>query len=138
MQDNHYRKIEIPSCFKEAKKLEDTIVDEAQSHGYDEESLFAVRLSLEEAFANAVRHGNSRNPTKKVRVKYRVDNEQVDIYIEDDGNGFDPKKVPDPTTEKNLEIPTGRGIMLMRAYMNVVEYNENGNGVRLVRLNQQN
>ena len=124
----------ISSCFCEAKQLEDRIVQAVEQCGYDEESIFALRLSLEEAFANAIRHGNRRDNTKNISVCYSVDEEYIEIFVADEGAGFDPQKVPDPTEERNLEKPTGRGIMLMRAYMNLVEYNDVGNTLHLVKL----
>jgi len=116
--------------------LEDRVVAAAVKCGYKEESVFALRLSLEEALANAIRHGNAGDINKFISVRYRVLPERIDIYVADEGAGFDPLAVPDPTLTENLEQPTGRGIMLMRAYMNLVEYNEIGNVVHLVRLNQ--
>ena len=136
MTEQELREVQIPSCFVEAKRVEDQIVTLAQSCGYDGESIFALRLSLEEALANAIRHGNVQNLDKQVRVRYHVDRERIDVYIADEGTGFDPNTVPDPTLQENLERPTGRGIMLMRAYMNLVEYNEAGNVVHLVKLNK--
>ena len=124
----------ISSCFCAAKQLEDGIVRAAEQCGYDEESIFALRLSLEEAFANAIRHGNQQDNTKHISVRYSVDEECIEIFVADEGIGFDPRKVPDPTEEKNLQKPTGRGIMLMRSYMNLVEYNETGNMLHLVKL----
>ena len=131
-----FHNVTINSCFMEAKRLEDDVVAEAVGCGYDEECLFALRLSLEEAFANAIRHGNVEDVNKHVRVRYRVSPERIDVYVADEGKGFDVNLVPDPTREENLERPTGRGIMLMRAYMNLVEYNDPGNMVHLVKMNQ--
>lgn len=136
MSENEFHELEIPSCFQQAKYVEDRVVEDAQAYGYDEESLFALRLSLEEALANAIRHGNVADVNKLVRVRYRVNSDRIDVYVADEGRGFNPKLVPDPTRPENLECPTGRGIMLMRAYMNQVEYNRAGNVVHLVKLNR--
>ena len=102
---------------------------------FNSDDIFAIRLSMDEALANAIRHGNKKDETKKINLRYAIDPERVDIYITDEGDGFDPEKVPDPTTQENLEIPNGRGIMLMRAYMNKVEYNKKGNVLRIVKFN---
>ena len=135
MADQYYE-IVINSNYEAAKELEDRIVEETSHYGYDEEIIFAVRLSLEEALTNAIRHGNLGDTTKKIQVRYRVDSEAVEVFIGDEGKGFDPKNVPDPTFPDRLECPSGRGIMLMRAYMNEVVYNDRGNEVRLVKLNK--
>jgi serine/threonine-protein kinase RsbW len=136
MSTTQFHEEEIPSCFARAKEVEDRIVRAAEAYGYAEESVFALRLSLEEALTNAIRHGNAQDVNKKVAIRYQVNREQVEVFVADEGRGFDPVSVPDPTTPEHLEIPSGRGIMLMRAYMNVVEYNRVGNVVRLVKRNE--
>ena len=102
---------------------------------YDEAAAFAVRLALEEAVANAFRHGNQGDLTKTIHIHYTITNEHVLISVRDQGSGFDPESVPDPTLDSNLEIPSGRGIMLMRAYMTEVEIIAPGNrlDMRFVR-----
>ncbi len=121
------------SDFSQAKRVEDQIVEEAEKLGYTDEDIFALRLSLEEALTNAIRHGNGRDPQKKVQIRYSTQPDQVEIFIADEGKGFDPSAVPDPTLEDKLECPSGRGIMLMRAYMDLLEYNARGNEVHLVK-----
>ncbi len=104
-----------------------------EEKGYTQDDLFAVHLALEEAFLNAVKHGNKMDPSKKVVLEYLVDEEKVEIRMTDEGRGFDPHSIPDPRTGENLYRPEGRGLLLMNAYMDVVEYNERGNGLRMVR-----
>lgn len=133
MSSETFRELTIDSDFQQAKEVEDLIVDSAESCGYDEEVLFALRLSLEEGLTNAIRHGNGNEKGKRVRIRFVVSPEKIDVYIGDEGKGFDPDKVPDPTTQDNLENPSGRGIMLMRAYMSEVIYNETGNELHLVK-----
>ena len=136
MDSTQYHVLKIPSCLLKAKQVEDAIVAAAAQAGFDEESLFALRLGIEEALSNAVRHGNGGDRSKAVCVRYEVTSDRVDIYVEDEGMGFDPCAIPDPTTPENLEKSTGRGVMLMRAYMNLVEYNEAGNTVHLVKFSK--
>ncbi|RPJ38250.1 MAG: ATP-binding protein [Planctomycetaceae bacterium] len=104
-----------------------------EEKGYAQDDLFAVHLALEEAFLNAVKHGNKMDPSKKVVLEYLVDEEKVEIRMTDEGRGFDPHRIPDPRMGENLYRPEGRGLLLMNAYMDVVEYNERGNGLRMVR-----
>ncbi|MBM4110829.1 MAG: ATP-binding protein [Phycisphaerae bacterium] len=101
-------------------------------HGYGREALFAVRLALEEALVNAIRHGNRHVPDGQVDVQWSVDGDEARFEVHDQGEGFDPDAVPDPTQDDNLEIPSGRGIMLMKAYMSEVEYRGPGNHLSLV------
>jgi serine/threonine-protein kinase RsbW len=100
---------------------------------YTERDLFCVRLALEEAIANAVKHGHRGDPGKVVALRLQVTSEHMLAEIEDEGSGFDPEQVPDPRDPENLEKPTGRGLLLMRTYMTWVRYNSRGNCVTLCR-----
>lgn len=105
----------------------------AAERGYNGHDQFAVKLALEEALANAIKHGNQSDPTKQVTLEFTIDEQQISISISDEGPGFNPADVPDPTLDENLEKPYGRGVMLMNTYMNEVRYNKRGNKVTLVR-----
>ncbi len=107
------------------------IMDAVDRAGYGRTSRFAVRLALEEAIANALRHGNGMDPAKSIVIEFHVGPDGVAIDIEDSGHGFDVDAVPDPTLDENIDRPSGRGIMLMRAYMTTVEFNEVGNRVAM-------
>jgi serine/threonine-protein kinase RsbW len=104
-----------------------------QGRGFTQDDEFAVHLALEEAFLNAVKHGNKMDPGKTVTVECRIDAEKVDLKLTDQGEGFNPHSVPDPREGANLYRPEGRGLLLISSYMHVVEYNERGNGVHMVR-----
>lgn len=124
----------IPSDLAEAERIQERIVGLLEAHEFPPRDVFGMRLALEEAIVNAIKHGNGMDPDKTIRVRVEVNTERVLVEIEDQGTGFDPKDVPDPTSEENLERPGGRGIMLMRAFMTSVEYNDAGNLVRLEKL----
>jgi serine/threonine-protein kinase RsbW len=113
------------------------ILSALEAGGFSQDDIFAVHLALEEAFLNAVKHGNRMDPTKKVQIDYTVDQEKVEISMTDEGPGFDPGRVPDPRVGKNLYRPEGRGLLLIRSYMHTVEYNERGNSLRMVRCKSQ-
>jgi serine/threonine-protein kinase RsbW len=113
------------------------ILSALEAGGFSQDDIFAVHLALEEAFLNAVKHGNRMDPTKKVQIDYAVDQEKVEIRMTDEGPGFDPGHVPDPRVGKNLYRPEGRGLLLIRSYMHTVEYNERGNSLRMVRCRNQ-
>lgn len=100
---------------------------------YGDHDIFAIKLAVEEALVNAIKHGNQLDQRKKVQIIYRILPERFEIHITDEGTGFDPRDVPDPTTPEYLERPCGRGLMLMRHYMSEVAYNERGNSVRMCR-----
>jgi serine/threonine-protein kinase RsbW len=95
---------------------------------------FGIQMALEEAVVNAVKHGNQEDPTKKVTVTTCVTADLISIEVQDQGNGFNPMEVPDPTADENLERPCGRGLMFMRRFMTAVEYNSIGNFVAMTLL----
>ena len=104
---------------------------------YDHRDLFAVRLALDEALTNAVKHGNQLDPNKKVLVLYGVFDDWFEITITDEGAGFNPEAVADPLASDNLERPCGRGLLLMRHYMSRVVFHPPGNKVTLTKLRNQ-
>jgi serine/threonine-protein kinase RsbW len=113
------------------------IVSKLEDNGYSEDDIFAVHLALEEAFLNAITHGNKMDPGKKVRIDYLVSADKVEIDIMDQGEGFNPETVPDPRFGQNLYKTAGRGLLLISSYMDVVEFNEQGNHVRMVRYKEK-
>lgn len=86
---------------------------------------------MEEAIANAVKHGNRLDPSKQIHVTCRLGTSGLYVEVADEGEGFDPSAVPDPTAPDRLEEPSGRGIMLMRSFMDRVEFSPRGNCVKL-------
>lgn len=124
------------NSLEQGYRVADALLDQLQARGYSEVTVFAVRLAVEEALNNAIRHGNRLDPEKKAELVYEVTDECVDIRVSDEGPGFDFHQVPDPTLDENLDKPTGRGLMLMRAYMDVVEYNDKGNELHMVKFNK--
>src|SRR6185369_1388136 len=95
---------------EDIEKAQGALIDAVQQRRYDPASVFAIRLALEEALANAFKHGNKGDPGKHVHMECRVEHDVVVIEIEDQGEGFDPQTVPDPTEQENIEIPSGRGL----------------------------
>lgn len=125
--------VTIPSDTVAGQSLQEQIIRQLEEREFGEHDLFGVRLALEEAIVNAIKHGNRLDPAKIVRVLWKIDETRVVIEIEDEGEGFNPIDVPDPTADENLERPCGRGIHLMRAFMTSIDYNQRGNRVVLVK-----
>lgn len=121
----------IPNDTATALAVQERIIDTLEGLGYPPRDVFGIRLALEEALVNAIKHGNRNDPRKQVRIDCRISADRVIVEIEDEGPGFDVEDVPDPTAEENLEKPSGRGIMLMRAFMTSVDYQGRGNRIRL-------
>lgn len=125
----------LPSDFQAAKPVQDGLLALLAELNYHEPAVFAVKLALEEAVTNAIRHGNRSDPSRRIRVGWRADAREVLFTVADEGSGFNPEQVPDPTLSENLELPNGRGLMLMKAFMSQVVYNQAGNQVWLLRRN---
>lgn len=123
----------ITSDLHAARDVEEQVLRLAESLGYSRQCAFAIRLSLEEAIVNAHRHGNRCDPQKKITISYQIDGKRAVIRIRDEGPGFDPASVPDPTCPDRICLPNGRGLMLMRCYLDEVAYNKQGNEVQLVK-----
>ena len=113
------------------------ILSKLEEYKFDKDDIFAVHLTLEEAFLNAVKHGNKNDPTKKVKIDYSVNSEKVEITITDEGEGFEPESVDDPRFGEGLYEPGGRGLLLMNSYKDVVKYSEHGNSVYMVRYKEK-
>ena len=123
----------IPSDLAGMRTVQGDIMASVRAHGFDDESSHAVRLALEETLINAIKHGNKLNPKKRVTVEGSVSDQEVEITIQDEGNGFIREDVPDPLHEDNLEKPSGRGLLLIEAYMTEVKYHDNGRRLHMLR-----
>ena len=121
----------IPSIAPEGKKVVDQLLEQLNWHEWQEHDVFGIHLAIEEAVVNAIKHGNQDDPSKFVHVVINLNRDEVQIQVTDDGDGFVPSEVPDPTDDENIDLPSGRGLMLMRSFMTLVEYNAKGNSVRM-------
>jgi serine/threonine-protein kinase RsbW len=99
--------------------------------GYPAREATGVRLAVEEAILNGLYHGNRGDPSKCVWVRFRFEAAEILVEVEDEGPGFDPERVPDPTLAENRSRSSGRGLLLMRHYMTSVHYSGRGNCVTL-------
>ena len=132
--DGYDEAVALPSDPAHAFVFQDQLLARLQSLGYTHEALHGVRLALEEALVNAIKHGNQMDQAKRVHVRYRLGANSFAIEIRDEGPGFDPEDVPDPTAPENLERPCGRGLLLMRHYMTECEFLPPGNVCRMRRV----
>ncbi len=130
------KKIVIEPCLTAAGELEGKLLVMLTDNGYSEGEIFAVKLAFEEALSNAIKHGSKYDPGKMVQATLDVDATRVILSVTDQGDGFEPSTVPDPTLDENIEKPFGRGLMLMHAYMDEVAYDKNGRRVRMVKYKQ--
>ncbi len=131
------RSLQIPSDPGEARQIHEEIEQALKALRYSEHDIFGIRLAVEEAIINAMKHGNQMDRNKKIKVTYQAQAEQFEVVIADEGPGFDPEDVPDPTAPENLERCCGRGLMLMRHYMSEVSYSRRGNSVRMKKVRKK-
>lgn len=129
-----FKSLVVESSNSAVYRICQRLLQEAAGNNFDEDALFGIHLSLEEAFINAICHGNDKNSAKTVNVKYLITPDKFDIYITDQGKGFNYRTLPDPRTKENICKTGGRGVLLMRSYMNTVEYNDAGNCVHMIKL----
>lgn len=115
-------KVAISSRFENIDFV-DAVMEAAMRHfGFDEETVERLGLAIREAVANGVRHGNDQEPTKQVRLTCDLKQNVMALRIKDEGSGFDVNAIPDPLAADNLFNPSGRGILLMRAFMDEVDF----------------
>ena len=124
-----HRVIHLPSERGASRMVTEDLLEQLGTYGWDPSDIFSIHLAAEEAIVNAIVHGNKLDPHKRVLVDCLVTPVLVRVEITDEGAGFDPANVPDCTLDERLEVPSGRGVMLMRTFMTRIEYNAKGNRV---------
>lgn len=130
-------KIAISSRFENID-LVDVVMEAAMRHfGFDEETVERLGLAIREAVANGVRHGNKQQPSKQVELTCDLKQDVMALRITDEGSGFDVDAIPDPLAADNLFNPSGRGILLMRAFMDEVDFRFDDNGGTVVTLEKR-
>jgi serine/threonine-protein kinase RsbW len=128
-----YWEIRIPSQMSAGRRVVEDFVKRAEARGVSPAESLALRHGVHEAVVNAIQHGNGGDSSRHVRVCYRFLSTEIFIEVEDEGCGFDRSNVADPTSDDNRVRPGGRGLLMMRHFMNSVEYNERGNCVTMRR-----
>ena len=128
-------RVTIPSEFAAGRDVQERILADVQRAGFSTDGTFAIRIALEEAMVNAIKHGNRLDASKKVHVESKITAKRAEIIIEDEGPGFDRAAIPDPTEDDNLDKPSGRGILLIEAYMDGAEWSRGGRRLRMIKDN---
>ncbi len=132
-----HEKLVLKSVMTELRKVCSKILCHCKQLGYTDDDIFAVHLALEEAFVNAVKHGNKEDSTKNVTVEYDLSPEKITITVTDEGVGFEPCSIADPRCGENIYKTGGRGVLLIRTYMDFIEYNKTGNSITMTKLNSR-
>lgn len=131
MAENKYS-LEIESDPNNLITVEEFVNYFAKDLGVSNERMNGLLLSVTEATTNAIIHGNKCSLDKKVYIDVVVENEDIVITVKDEGDGFDPANVPDPTEPQNLLKDSGRGVYLMKVYMDELKYNATPNGMETI------
>lgn len=131
MQEETYS-IEIESNPNNLITVEEFVNYFAKDIGIDEEKMNGLMLSVTEATTNAIIHANKCDLNKLVKISARIDNGKLIITVKDEGVGFDPARIPDPTEPDNLLKDSGRGVYLMRFYMDDLKYNVTPTGTETI------
>jgi serine/threonine-protein kinase RsbW len=121
----------IPNDPVVGRQVLDNLLGHLESLRWSRHDIFSVHLAVDEALVNAYRHGNQMDPAKHIHCSCHASPQKVRVEITDEGHGFNPDKLPDPTDSDHLLRPCGRGVMLMRAFMSRVEFLDGGNHVLL-------
>lgn len=132
------RKIRIESKLSNLSAVENTIDEITRENGINKENYGKILVSVLEAVNNAIVHGNKSDETKFVNIDIILKNNILEISVEDEGKGFRPEDVPDPTSPENVERTNGRGVFLMKNLADEIQFNRKGNKVILKYLNIRN
>lgn len=111
--------------------VEDTALDFARRAGFDDDTASNLAMVAREAAVNAVMHGNKYNLFKHVTAGFELGSDALRISIADEGEGLDPETIPDPLAPENLMRSNGRGVFLMRAFMDEVNFRQLSPGTEI-------
>lgn len=131
----HRLSLTLDSTLESVNTAEKAAGDFAAGSGFDEEVCHGISMAVREAAVNAVLHGNAYDPKKKVKVTMERTPDSIVIAIADQGRGLDPEAVPDPLSPDNLLKQSGRGIFLIKAFMDEVQFRnlEQGTEIKLIK-----
>jgi serine/threonine-protein kinase RsbW len=107
----------LDSTLESVDVAEEDVLAEAQTLGFDEDDLHRIGMSVRECMVNAVVHGNRYNARKQVRLAVSHAHDRLEVVIADEGDGFEMSALPDPLADENLMRHSGRGLLLIQAFM---------------------
>ena len=122
----------IPSRLEEMAAVHSLVEDAVKEYKLSDELAHWIELTISESMINAIQHGNKADPSKKARLQISSTGHAIEIIVEDEGKGFTLDKIADPTDKANLLKPSGRGILIIRSFMDEVDLTpREGGGTRL-------
>ena len=127
----------LPSHIEAVADAAAAVTDFIRNCGVSEELSFGIEMAVRESVTNAMVHGNQEDESKSVEVIFNCHDNELEIEVRDQGEGFDPASVPDPTNAENLLKTSGRGIFLMRTFMDEIEWRNRPEGGTAVRMTKR-
>jgi serine/threonine-protein kinase RsbW len=124
----------LPSRIEAIEEAAAAAAEFISRSGIEQEAAFGIDMAVREAVTNAVLHGNRQDEAKLVVIQFKSSANALEITVRDEGSGFNPESVPDPTDPLNLMKTSGRGILFMRTFMDDVEWSHHPSGGTLVRM----
>ena len=126
-----YKRLKIGSVMTNLRIIENAIDEITGAVGVNQDNYGKILVATLEAVNNAITHGNKADPQKMVDVEISFDNSEMIIIVTDEGPGFNPASIPDPTLPENIEELSGRGVFLMKKLADSISFNEKGNSVTM-------
>lgn len=131
--------VTLESTVKNVEVAEEISRGVCETAGFDPEAAFQIEMAVHEAVINAILHGNRQDPGKNVALKFLIDEHGVEIHVRDEGAGFDPASLPDPVAQENLLNVSGRGIFLVRKFMDEFKVEtSSGSGTEVIMVKRRN
>lgn len=137
LKTSTHEKYAQKGIISELRKISSKVLCHAKSLDYSDDDMFAVHLAMEEAIINAVKHGNRADCNKTVTIEYDMTPEKIVVSITDQGGGFEPENIDDPRSGENIYKTGGRGVLLIKSYMDSIKYNQTGNSITMTKLNSK-
>lgn len=126
------QKMVLESNLESVLAVENLISQAKEEYAISEDNYNYMWIALNEAVSNAIKHGNKFNSAKKIRLTVETKEDRYLCFtIKDEGNGFDPSNIPDPTSPERISEPNGRGVFLINKLADIVNYTENGTCVEI-------
>src|SRR3954471_12964941 len=126
----------VPSTLEALDAVQRLVTEAARECSLSEDFAYWMELTICESMINAIRHGNQCDPTKKAHLKISLVGPRIEVIVEDQGHGFNLSDLADPTETKNLLKPSGRGILIIRSFMDEVDISPaegGGNRLRMIK-----
>ncbi len=125
--------LHLPSDVAFIEEAVELVARHLEAHFVDRRTIrFNLRVALSEALANAIQYGNRGDRDKQVTIRVLFGKTAIEMEVQDEGEGFNPGALPDPTAPDRIESPDGRGIFLIRRLVDEVRFNERGNAICMI------